>query len=367
MAWDAVSRKLLDGVERGFVRLDQVKPFLRPEGYVSAPPGIPPEHVALVESAWVARAEEELRGAHARSLEAPPGIPQRFVDFVSWAAAEKERETREASGWYSPRDLFGDSVAPLRSNSSDWREAASMRPAVKPLRFEAEWASEIPFAERRKITQASAPAPGRNGALPPGWSASGPPKPPVVLLLEKLFPPSRAPGDNPDIPNVRPDDIVTINGRALFGDGSPMEVDFGIVNLGDLDASLLKEAGKTNSRLRAAIDQAMATGKPVPIKLSDVSAGGGEGGKTRWQVGGIGRFAVTIDGVVRPTKDGGWTLESTVTGNRDRQDYPPDKRRGPIAGAVNDALRRVQDRTGGEDYDIIFFGSQKFTMSGTRK
>ena len=175
-----------------------------------------------------------------------------------------------------------------------------------------------------------------------------------------------APGDAPNIPNLRPDDMWEINRHALFGDGSPRQVDFRKVDLSDLGPGIQKIAADSKSRLYAAIGEAIQTGKPVPLSMTGVNAGGGQGGKTGFQVGGIGRFSVVTNGEVIPTGNRGWTYRAAVTGEPDDQDYPRDTRRGSIAGPVNDAFGKVQSWVGGEPYRITFFGDQKIEVSGRR-
>ena len=153
----------------------------------------------------------------------------------------------------------------------------------------------------------------------------------------------------------------------MFGDGSPREVDFTKVNLADLPGSIRKFALQGGNRLSAAIDRAQATGKPQSVRLDGVRAGGGQGGATGAQVGGIGRFSISLDGIVTSGKGGAWTLSAKVVGESDKQDYPRDDRRGNIAGPVNNAFRRIQEATGGSDYPITFFGAQNITVSGVRK
>lgn len=174
--------------------------------------------------------------------------------------------------------------------------------------------------------------------------------------------------DDPRVPNLAPNDVVGINGHAISGDGSPREVDFTKVRLGDLPASVRKEAARPNSRLHGAVAAALATGQPQPIEMRGVGAGGGEYGKTGLgQIGGIGRFKVDTRGVVRPGRDGAWTLDTDVVGRPNTQDYVHDPRRGVIAGLVNDALRPIQDKMHGNRYTIDFFGSHHMAVSGAQK
>lgn len=102
------------------------------------------------------------------------------------------------------------------------------------------------------------------------------------------------------------------------------------MNLADLPASLTTIASQPGSRFNAAIVQAQATGKPQPLRMTQVRAGGGEGGNTNSQRGGVGRFSVTVDGVVTPGPAGGWTYTAKAIGEPDKQDYPHDPRRSPF-------------------------------------
>jgi RHS repeat-associated protein len=171
--------------------------------------------------------------------------------------------------------------------------------------------------------------------------------------------------DNPNVPNVSPSDMAAINNHALAGNGSPREVDFTTVNLGDLGGSLQTYAAQDGSPLNSAIAAAGESGSPQPVNITNISAGGGQGGNTGFQVGGIGRFAVNVRGTV--VSDGkSWTMRGTVTGVRDVQDYPHDSRRGAIAGAVNDVFGGLQRLRGGRPYAITFFGSKQIVIRGPR-
>lgn len=170
--------------------------------------------------------------------------------------------------------------------------------------------------------------------------------------------------DDPQIENIAPNDPVGINMHAITGDGSSREADFTEVNLGDLGGSLQTFASQDGTSLNEAIAEAAATGKVQEISISDISAGGGQSGKTGLdQIGGIGRFAVDVTGLVM--SDGKtWTMAASVTGVPDVQDYPHDSRRGSIAGPVNDAFGRLQSMKGGHNFIIRFFGSQSIRISG---
>lgn len=98
--------------------------------------------------------------------------------------------------------------------------------------------------------------------------------------------------------------------------------------------------------------------------MREVIAEGGIGGRTSVaQQGGIGRFSVTVDGTVSSTRDGRWTMDATVTGERDRQDYPASNRN-PIGEGLTRYGRFRQWLGGGQDYDIFFRGSQSINMTG---
>ena len=170
--------------------------------------------------------------------------------------------------------------------------------------------------------------------------------------------------DNSGIRNIAPDDIPGINGHAIFGDGSPREVDFTRVSLNDLGGNLQRFAGQAGTTLNSAIAQARETGEPVQVNIRNISAGGGQGGRTgHGQIGGIGRFAVNVSGTV--TADGNsWSMSATVTGVPDTQDYPHDDRRGNIAGPVNDAFGRAQKSAGGKNYTVTFYGAQNIRIDG---
>lgn len=170
--------------------------------------------------------------------------------------------------------------------------------------------------------------------------------------------------NDPSVPDIDPGNMIAVNRHAVYGNGSLREVDFRKVNLGDLGGSLQRFAAESGSGLNAAIRRARETGEPQAVSITALDAGGGEGGNTGSQVGGIGRFAVDVRGTV--TVDGGqWTLTATVTGVAEEQDYPPDGRRGRIAGRVNDALGREQRRAGGHDYWVRFYGAQRITAEGS--
>jgi RHS repeat-associated protein len=171
--------------------------------------------------------------------------------------------------------------------------------------------------------------------------------------------------DNQGIENIAPNDVVGINGHAVAGDGTPREVDFTKVNLGDLGNSLQTLAGQQGSNLNTAINEAADSGETQEITITGVRAGGGQGGNTGAQIGGIGRFAVNISGLI-VSSGNTWTMAAQVTGIPDRQDYPHDERRGAIAGAVNDLLGTLQQKVGGHDFNVTFFGSQSIRIQGTR-
>lgn len=168
----------------------------------------------------------------------------------------------------------------------------------------------------------------------------------------------------PQIRNIAPDDIIGIDRHAIFGDRSAREVDFTKVSLGDPGGSLQRFAAQDGTSLNSAIAQARESGEPVHINIRNIRAGGGQGGRTgNGQIGGIGRFAVNVSGTV--TADGtSWSMSATVTGVPDRQDYPPDDRRGSIAGPVNDVFGAAQRAAGGQDYTITFTGSQRIRIDG---
>ena len=171
--------------------------------------------------------------------------------------------------------------------------------------------------------------------------------------------------DNQQIENIAPNDVAGINGHAIAGDGTPREVDFTEVNLGDLGNSLQTLAGQQGSGLNTAINDAANTGETQVITITGVRAGGGQGGNTGAQVGGIGRFAVNISGLVM-SNGNTWTMAAQVTGVPDRQDYPHDESRGAIAGAVNDLFGTLQQKVGGHDFNITFFGSKSIRIQGTK-
>jgi RHS repeat-associated protein len=156
-----------------------------------------------------------------------------------------------------------------------------------------------------------------------------------------------------------------VNGHARYGDGSPRYADFSKVNLGDLGASLKKFAQINGSTLNAAIAQSRDTGYPVPIRMTGVNAGGGIGGNTPiGQQGGIGRFAVSIDGTVSADRNGAYTFNGTVMGETDKQDYPASNR-GFIGEALTAYGRFRQQLGGGKDYIINFVGSQTIRAQGS--
>lgn len=174
----------------------------------------------------------------------------------------------------------------------------------------------------------------------------------------------KQPGTGFRSPQVRPDDYGAINNHARYGNGSPREVDFARVDLSDLGGSLQTLAGTAGTTLNARIQEARTSGKPVSIRMTDIIAGGGIGGRTSTaQQGGIGRFSVTMDGTVRATQDGRWTMDARVTGEPDRQDYPSSNRN-PVGEALTAYGRFRQWMGGGQDYDIFFRGSQNINIRG---
>ena len=141
-------------------------------------------------------------------------------------------------------------------------------------------------------------------------------------------------------------------------------MDFAQVDLSDLGGTLQTLAGSRGNRLNDAIGEARRTGGAVRIHMDEVIAGGGIGGRTSiGQQGGIGRFSVTIDGTVRSTRDGRWTLDGSVTGETDRQDYPSGDRNW-VGERLTDYGRFRQWMGGGQDYDLIFRGSQNIRARG---
>lgn len=171
--------------------------------------------------------------------------------------------------------------------------------------------------------------------------------------------------DNPKVPNVRPDNAFEINRHAMFGDGSPREIDFRQVSLNDLGGSLQKIARDPTSELHGYIQQAARTGQPVRVKINEVVAG-----KTvlkskapLGQQGGIGRFSVGIEGIVR-ANGSDWSLEGSVTGEEDKQDYPGNKRRSGAGELGTKRFGEVQRLSGGKDYVTPFFGNKNIWANG---
>lgn len=173
------------------------------------------------------------------------------------------------------------------------------------------------------------------------------------------------PGEIPSgMTEVAPNSVSGVNGHAIFGDGSPRAVDFTKVDLSDLGSSLQTLAGQ-EGQLHDAISTAMASGEPQGVHLTGVRAGGGfEGQTSLGQKAGIGRFSVQIDGTVRPNGNGQWFLDGRVRGEVDRQDYPSDSRRTGIGPAGNTLGDNLQRAFGGQNYDAIFYGSQRILISG---
>ena len=164
---------------------------------------------------------------------------------------------------------------------------------------------------------------------------------------------------------IDPKNPDAVNGHAISGDGSPRVADFAEVELNDLGASLQKIAVDKNSPLHLAIEKSRITGKPVDIEMTEVKAAKNMlNSKTSLnQQGAIGRFSVSIKGKVSVDSSGVAHFDGTVTGEVDRQDYPLDVSRNPVATALTGIGRLRQAWNGGKDYDIQFSGSQSISVT----
>jgi hypothetical protein len=157
-----------------------------------------------------------------------------------------------------------------------------------------------------------------------------------------------------------------VNGHARFGDGSDRAADFTKVSLADLGESLQAIARQDGSQLHDAIEEAVTTGTPSIIRMTEVRAGGGIGGKTPiGQQGGIGRFSVRVTGTVRAEGKHGWVMSAWVRGEVDRQDYVPSNRN-PVGEALTRYGKIRQRIGGGKDYNIYFYGQQRIIVHGRR-
>lgn len=157
--FDAVSRHLLDGVARGFASLDEVAPFLRPDTYRPA----------------------------------PPGVPQAHVDFVNWAASEKAREAFGLSRHRGPTYMAEEGAPGYRSAS--YAMPLQRRLAGRGPDFDVFGSPETPPAtERYGDTLRSTQAPSMSPALAQGKTSAAAQED-FIGPVELVLPPGSSPGD----------------------------------------------------------------------------------------------------------------------------------------------------------------------------
>ncbi len=195
------------------------------------------------------------------------------------------------------------------------------------------------------------------------------------------------PKDDPSVKNIDSNDWTTINERAMFVNtqipsgtnapplvwGTPREADLTETDLSDLGGRIQKYAGDKSGRLHALImESANNNSIPIALIITNLSAGGGgDDTKTSYtHQGGVGRFAVNIDGHVYgyQHKLGApiiFALTGTVTGVKDLQDYPHDSDRKKTASLINDTFGAIQKVTGGQRYFVYFFNSVEIVSAGT--
>lgn len=164
---------------------------------------------------------------------------------------------------------------------------------------------------------------------------------------------------------INPGSLAEVNGHAIGGDGSKRNADFTRVKITDLGKSLQKIAVQSGSTLNKAIAESAIKGGPVSVKMTGVKAGGGFDGKTPLsQKGAIGRFSVSVSGVVSAGSNGGFNMNASVRGETDIQDYPADSARTGTASGLTEFGGAAQSFFGGQDYNIDFFGAQEINMVG---
>jgi len=164
---------------------------------------------------------------------------------------------------------------------------------------------------------------------------------------------------------VDPTSPSSVNGHAMTGDGSAKVADFAAVGLEYLGLSIQKYATSNNSQLANAISSASNSGKTQIVNINGLKASKGFNGDTSLsQKGAIGRFSVSISGLVNADKNGNWSLTGLVTGEPDRQDYPFDSSRTGTASALTAFGAGIQGQLGGKNYDIFFAGSQTISVKG---
>ncbi len=179
-----------------------------------------------------------------------------------------------------------------------------------------------------------------------------------VLAVYSESPPAGSKTINPQSPSA-------VNGHAQTGDGSDRYADFTTVSIADLGGSLNSYAQQAGSPLNDAIIEAAKTGEPVGLTITDLNAGGQIGGKTPYaQQTAIGRFAVNVYLTVNAKKNGAFEINARVAGVRDRQDYLHDKNRSAIGNILTAEGKRKQQKGGGKDYDIYFYGEQYIVATG---
>ena len=163
---------------------------------------------------------------------------------------------------------------------------------------------------------------------------------------------------------VDPQSPSEVNGHAMAGNGTNRQADFAKVDLADLGASIQNLASDPNSSLAAAINSAATSGNPEAINVTGLKAGGSMSGDTPLgQKGAIGRFSVALSGTITSDSSGNWTMNATVIGEPDKQDYPYDANRGGVGNALTGFGKGVQKVFGGQNYTINFVGSQSIIVN----
>jgi YD repeat-containing protein len=191
------------------------------------------------------------------------------------------------------------------------------------------------------------------------------PGPSNVVLRTTSYNPGR---DNPNIPNIDPSDPIAVNGHAWNGDGSAREADFRQVSLAGMGPSIEDLARQRGSSLNLAIQQAAATGQPVPINITGLAADASPmftGAAPTGQQEALGRFQVNVSGTVSAS-GGLWSMDANVTGVTNLQAYTFDMTRGPVGIVANAVGGLGQMLGGGKNYYLSFFGSQTIHVTGQR-